>query len=162
MNWNYVEHNLNFPVMLSSHYIIQITITELMIVIEILYADVSHEFQGNSILIHVQCNGVSSGQSIQIQHHWINDSLLEYCEYNKELYEEAASWSGIPTVYQEINNVWGYYKILLSSPRLVVPKLCLTPKPFSDKDYFWIYLMSSASQFYPTLRLCNFIILWRT
>ena len=56
---------------------------------------------------------MSSYQSIQILHQWINVSLLENFEYNWRLYKEAASWSGIPMMWWKMNKVLWYRKILL-------------------------------------------------
>ena len=57
--------------------------------------------RGVSIFIHVKYDDVSSCQLIPIWHDQINGSLLESCEYNKWLYKEAASRSGIFSLERE-------------------------------------------------------------
>ena len=44
---------------------------------------------------------------------WTRALLLEVCEYNKGLYEVVTSWPSISVMWQKINKIWWYCKILL-------------------------------------------------
>ena len=63
---SYVERYLDFLLTSSFRHTIQINIFETTI---------------HFILVHIQCNDVSSCQLIEILHHWINASLQENCEW---------------------------------------------------------------------------------